>query len=62
MSGEFSVSLAYDVKHGDTFDKGDKDWKQVWKLKVPNRMRAVLCLMKHSNITNNVERERKLNP
>nr|GMD92404.1 hypothetical protein Iba_chr14eCG8790 [Ipomoea batatas] len=28
VSGEFSVSLAYDIKHGDMFNKGDKDWKK----------------------------------
>lgn len=37
----------------------DKGWELIWKLKIPNRVRAFLWLVKHKCIMSNVEQVKR---
>ncbi|XVE58507.1 hypothetical protein DITRI_Ditri04bG0175000 [Diplodiscus trichospermus] len=58
-NGEFSVSSAYTLSCSQQEGDGDNIWKEIWKLEVPNRVRAFMWLVKHQRLMTNSERARR---
>nr|GMD14566.1 uncharacterized protein LOC109169412 [Ipomoea batatas] len=56
---QFSTARAYDATVGEGEHCDDKDWKLIWKQKVPNKIYTFLWLLKHDRLMTNVERCRK---
>ncbi|VFQ84939.1 unnamed protein product [Cuscuta campestris] len=58
-TGKFSVSSAYELTNIDGLDMQDTGWVKIWKLKIPNRIRAFLWLARHERLACNAERYRR---
>lgn len=58
-SGTFSVSSAYNLVHVNTGNEDDITWTNIWKMKVPNKMRVFLWLAYHQKIMSNEIRKKK---
>nr|GMC84790.1 ribonuclease H [Ipomoea batatas] len=46
---KFPMARAYDAAVGEREQCDDKDWKLIWKQKVPNKICAFLWLLKHDS-------------
>ncbi|XP_031099664.1 uncharacterized protein LOC116003863 [Ipomoea triloba] len=58
-SGCFSVSSAYDIATRDEGPPEVAKWNSIWKLKVPNRIRTFMWLVKHNKIMTNENRVKR---
>ncbi|XP_019172513.1 PREDICTED: uncharacterized protein LOC109167899 [Ipomoea nil] len=58
-SGHFTATSAYGLAPNDP-DAADKAaWENIWKLRVPNRIRTFLWLMKHDRAMTNANRAKR---
>ncbi|KAL4348355.1 hypothetical protein GQ457_17G006980 [Hibiscus cannabinus] len=58
-NGQFSARSAYGYLSSDTKSGFDRVWRQVWKLKVPYRVRMFAWFALHERLLTNVERVRR---
>ncbi|KAL4271776.1 hypothetical protein GQ457_13G010260 [Hibiscus cannabinus] len=58
-NGQFSARSAYGYLSSDTTSGIDRVWRQIWKLKVPYRVRMFAWLALHERLLTNVERVRR---
>ncbi|KAL4366467.1 hypothetical protein GQ457_05G028510 [Hibiscus cannabinus] len=58
-NGQFSARSAYEYLSSDTESGFDRVWRQVWKLKVPYRVRTFAWIALHERLLTNVERVRR---
>lgn len=58
-SGEFSISSAYDIVVNVEEPIEAAKWNSIWKLKVPNRIRTFLWLVRHGRILTNGNRVKR---
>lgn len=58
-SGMFYVSSTYHSANYDSFSVQDASWERIWRLKVPNHMRAFMWLAKYERFLCNEERRRR---
>lgn len=58
-SGEFSISSAYDIVVNVEEPIEAAKWNSIWKLKVPNRIRTFLWLVRHGRILTNSNRVKR---
>ncbi|KAL4282241.1 hypothetical protein GQ457_03G010920 [Hibiscus cannabinus] len=54
-NGQFSARSAYGYLISDTASGTDMIWKNIWKLKVPHRVRMFAWLVWHERLLNNAE-------
>lgn len=58
-SGTFSVTSAYNCIHANEGDENDGTWRNIWRLKVPSKMKVFLWLVYHQRIMSNDMRARR---
>jgi ribonuclease HI len=51
--GIFSISEMYHALCDYDMNEVDKSWKDIWRLKVPERVRAFVCIVKHNRLLTN---------
>ena len=56
--GEFSVHTAYNYLVSNFLLTRQCEWRQIWSLNIPSRVRSRLWLIKHQKIMCNAERKR----
>ena len=57
--GRFNSKSAYDLALGPTSVLLGVIWKQIWTLKVPQRVRTLMWVIQHGRLLTNVERFRR---
>lgn len=56
--GEFLISSAYAMLQGFTEMDIQKEWKKIWRLKVPERIRCFVWQFKHDRLFTNYHRSK----
>lgn len=57
--GNFTIRSAYRITREEHERNEDDEWGKIWKLKIPNRIRMFIWLVKHKKILCNAERVRR---
>lgn len=57
--GHFIVQSAYDMINKSNIHEPEYIWKNIWRLKVPNRICAFLWLLSHKKIMSNDTRVKR---
>lgn len=55
----FSTKSAYDLIRQENRNEESNEWHNIWKLRVPNRIRSFIWLVKHDRIMCNAERKKR---
>lgn len=58
-SGNFYVSSAYYIINNNNIAMQEKGWENIWKIKVPSRVKTFLWLARHEKLPCNKERRRR---
>lgn len=54
--GNFTVSSAYSLLDGSVAGDESVRWKQIWQLKVPERVRSFMWLVAHNKLLTNLQK------
>ncbi|XP_019161388.1 PREDICTED: uncharacterized protein LOC109158023 [Ipomoea nil] len=58
-TGRCSISSAYNIAIKDTDHVTTDNWKEIWRIKVPNKICRFIWMAKHKWLMTNIERKRR---